>query len=128
MSEKVKLPSGAELDITLLPYEEAWDIQAVVAAVLERMQIDLKGLDLQNLLATDMIQFKGPILHLLSSKEVKDAAQKCFVKCTYANRRIDSQTFEPKAARGDFIPAMFHALKENISPFFGGLLSLLTKN
>ena len=128
MSEKVKLPSGTELDITLLPYEDAWEVQSVVATVLEQMKIDLKGLDLKNLLATDMLQFKGPILHLLSSKDVKDAAQKCFVKCTYSNRRIDSQTFEPKAARGDFIPAMFHVLKENISPFFGGLLSILQKS
>ena len=128
MIERIKLPSGALLDITLMPYEEAWAISQTVTRCLEKIQIDLKSVDFHNLMATDIIHFKGPICALLASQEIIDAEKKCFPRCTIDNHKIDGQTFEKAESRADFIPVVFYVLKENIAPFFVNLLSFLKTN
>jgi hypothetical protein len=120
---KVKLPSGAELVVTPLDWEDAWDISQRVLAVIEKLELDLKGINWTDIQSQDVLNFKGPICQILSSKVVFDAAKDCFKKCTYAGMRIDNATFNDSKARGDMLIACFHALKENCAPFFGSLLS-----
>lgn len=125
---KINLQSGAVLDITLLPYEEAWDISQRITKVLETIDIDIKAIDFKNPSYSDVIGFKGPLFNILSSKEVLEAAKICLTRCTYNGLKIDSMTFEARESRKDFLPVMYHVLKENISPFFEGLISFLSKS
>lgn len=125
---KIDLPSGAVLDITLLPFEEAWHVQQLVAKEVERINFDPRSIDFSNFMASDVLNLKNPICSILSSQVVIDAAKQCFKKCTYNGLKIDSQTFESREARTDFLPVVFNVLKENISPFFENLLSSLKKN
>ena len=125
MTDKIDLPSGAKLDITLLPFDEAWSIVQTITKVLERINVDLSRVDLTNIDATDIINLKSPLCAILSSNEILDAAKICFKRATYNGLKIDGQTFEKKASRCDFLPVVFHVLKENISPFFSNLISFL---
>lgn len=130
---KYDLPSGAVLDITLLPYGEAWDIAAAVIKEVQSIDIKLSGdVDFSNeeamkkFFLDNVNDFKGPICAILSSKKVLESAHSCFRKCTYNNQKINGQTFESKEGRKDFLYACFYALKENIYPFLEGLLSSLS--
>jgi len=125
---KVDLPSGAVLDITLLPYEQAWGICQAITRTIEKLDVDLKDVDLKNWQATDLIALKGPLCAILCSTEIVEAAKVCFERCTYNKLRIDSMTFEKRENRKDYLPASFHAIKENIAPFFENLLSFLPKH
>jgi hypothetical protein len=124
---KHTLPSGAELEITPLPWEEAWGISRICAKIVETFKLDLKGIDFKAIGAMDVMQLQGPICTVIASKEVIEAAKTCFKRCTYNGLKIDAMTFESQEARGDFIPCVALTIKENIAPFFGGLLSFLNK-
>lgn len=120
-----ELPSGAYLDVTPLSYAQAWEVAQTVIREVEKMNLDLKGVDLENLLATDVLVFKGPICALLGSASIQSAIKLCFVKCCYNQVRIDDHTFDPLEHRGDFLFCAFYALRENVYPFFGSLVSFL---
>jgi hypothetical protein len=124
---KVDLPSGAVLDITPLPYEQAWGISQIVAGVIEDIEINIADVDKGDWKATDVLNLKKPLCKIISNKEVIDAAKQCWERCTYNKLRIDGQTFEKIEARQDFIYAAFYAIKENISPFFASLALNLPK-
>ena len=123
--DKITLPSGAELEITLLPYEEAWGVFQRVARVLEAVNIEGIGLDIKTVLVQDAMKLKGPILQMLSNKDIVEAAKVCFKRCTYNGLKVDGKTFDERDSRQDYLPCVFHALKENIAPFFGSLISSL---
>lgn len=128
MAEVFELPSGAAFEVQPLSYESAWAVTQTVIKEIEKSDISsLKKLDLDfdKIMSTDVLDLKDPICHLLASHAMIDAARQCFKKCLYNKGKIDSMTFESKEARGDFIMACWHALKENILPFFGSLGSLL---
>lgn len=124
---KIDLPSGAKLDITLLPFEEAWGIVQTISKLIEIVNVDLSQIDLKNINAADVLAFKSPICTVLGSREVIESAKICFKRCTYDDKRIDTQTFEKKESRADFIPAIFYVIRENVSPFFADLISALKK-
>ena len=133
--EKIKLPSGAVLDISLLSFEQAWDVSRIVVKEFEKLEIDLNGIDFKSirdnssLALMDIVAFKGPLCSVLSSKALVDAAKMCFPKCTYNGLKIVlDETFAKKETRADFLPVVFHVLKANISPFFDNLLLFLSKN
>ena len=125
MSEKITLPTGAKLEISLLAFEDAWSVVQTITKVLEGIHIDLKEVDFANIVATDVFNLKAPICAILSNKEIIDAAKICFKRTLYNGIKIDGQTFETKDSRKDFLPVVYHVIKENISPFFANLLSLL---
>lgn len=123
--EKFILPSGAKFEVQPLSYEGAWAVSQSIIKEIEKTQIDLKGLDLSQIMASDVMIMKGPICSILASNVVLESVKQCFAKCRYNDAKIDSMTFEKKEARGDYLFACFYALKENVSPFFGSLVSLL---
>ena len=123
-----ELPSGKYIDVTPLPCEQAWEVAQTVLRVVEKMQLDLKGVDFDALLVTDILAFKGPICTLLGSKEINDVVKQCFSRCSYNQVKINEQTFEPVECRQDFLPCAYYALKENAYPFFGSLVSFLKTN
>lgn len=108
-----------------MSYEQAWAVTQTIIKEIEKTEVDIKNIDLKNILATDVLVFKGPICSILGSQAVIEAAKACFKKCRYNDSVIDSMTFEKKDARGDFLPACWYALKENVSPFFASLNSFL---
>jgi len=128
MIDKITLPSGALLDITLMPYEQAWEICQIVTRFFEGVKLDIGKIDIKELLAADITKISGTVCQILSSKELVEAGRRCFVRCTIDGVKIASDTFEKKESRADFIPTIFYALRENISPFFANLLSSLKKN
>lgn len=125
---KTTLPSGAVLDITLLPFEEAWGVSQSITKEIERIDFDIKSINWQEFKMSNVVNLKNPICAILSSQVVIEAAKVCFKRCTYNGLKIDSQTFEKREHRSDFLPVVFHVLKENISPFFENLFSSLKAN
>ena len=123
---KHTLPSGAVLDITLLPYEQAWEVSQCVAAVFEKIDFDFSAFKDQDIKSINVLDLKGPFLKLLSDKTIIEQAKKCWIKCKVNDLRIDSMTFEKAEMRKDFLPTVYHVIKENISPFFENLLSSLS--
>jgi hypothetical protein len=125
---KTTLPSGAVLDITLLPFEEAWGVSQIITKEIEKLTLDIKSVDWKEFKMSDALNLKNPICAILSSSAVVDAAKTCFKRVTYNGLKIDSQTFEKREFRSDFLPVVFYVLKENISPFFENLFSSLKAN
>lgn len=125
---KTTLPSGSILEITLLPFEEAWGVSQMITKEIEKIDFDIKSIDWTSFHMTNVVNLKNPICAILSSKEIIDAAKICFKRATYNGLKIDSQTFEKREYRADFLPAVFHILRENISPFFENLFSSLKTN
>lgn len=125
--EKITLPSGAELQITLLPYLEAWSVVQKLSKVVEKLNIDLKDIPFGELKSVDVLKLTGPIAQILSSNEVIEVAKICFKRCLIDNLKIDDSTFEARGRRVDFLPVVFFVLRENVSPFFGGLTSFFLK-
>lgn len=132
MSEKHKLPSGAELDVTPLSTEKAWAVSQVFARTVEGVSIsELRGLDWKAIMLADVasssgevLAFKGVLCAVLADIALLAAAKECLARCTYNGVAVDSETFDK--ARGDYLPALFYALKDNIAPFFESLLSALS--
>lgn len=122
---KHRLPSGTEFSVTPLDWEDAWGICQDALRVIESLNIDLKGMSLQEISTQDVLNFAGPVCKILSAPEVLAACKKCFTKCTYGGVKIDGMTFNTPEGRGDFLHACFYALKENCAPFFASLLSAL---
>lgn len=120
-----ELPSGAYLDVTPLPYAQAWDVAQTLLREVEKIDLDLKGMDFEALLVSDIVAFKGPFCAVLGSPTVQNAVKLCFNRCCYNQVRIDEQTFESVERRGDYLFCAFYALKENVYPFFGSLVSFL---
>lgn len=123
MSEKFTLPSGAVLEVTPLPYEEAWGVAQVLVSEIGKLNVDLKGIDFTSLTAMDVLAFKNPICAIIASKEILDVVKAAFKRCTYNGQKITVDTFESSDSRADFLPVAFYVLKVNVSPFFGSLLS-----
>ena len=132
MTEKITLPSGAILDITLMPFETAWEVSQMVTKEIEKLAIDPSVMHMfsrdekTDVNLSEIFNLKGPICSILANPVLVDAAKICFFKCTYNDVRIDKNTFEKVECRSDFIPAIYFVLKENLSPFFGSLLSFFT--
>lgn len=122
MGEKIKLPSGSDLEITMLPYEEAWSVTQEVSTFLKEISFDLTKVDWKTFKKKDVLVFAGPFLSLVGSKIVVESAKKCFKRCLINNVKIDSMTFESRETRSDYPMVIFHVLKENIAPFFEKIL------
>lgn len=126
MTEKITLPSGAVLDITLLPFEEGVDLMQDIANEVKKMGLDIQGFDLKTLLEKEHTTLIGPVCSLLASKVVRENIRKCWPRATYNGLKIDSSTFEKKENRGDYLLSSFHLLRVQLSPFFENLISILS--
>jgi hypothetical protein len=123
---KYTLPSGAELEVTLLDFEPAFEISQIVTKFVGLLDIDLKSLEVEkwtSISDVDVNAIKRPLSQILSNSDLVKAANKCLVKCLYNNIRISDKTWNEPSARKDYYHAMFYALKDNIFPFFEGVFS-----
>lgn len=117
MKEK-KLPSGAILRIGLASFEQSRNLYQ---AVLEEAKAILIGSK------TEMASvYKDLFCVGFSSKKIESCLWECFKHCTYNNGqtgdlKIDSDTFEPLAARDDYLTVCMEVARENIYPFVKSL-------
>jgi len=78
---------------------------------------------LENLLKTALVT-------AFSSQQVEAALWVCFAKCVYkanpnaGDLKIDKDTFEPVAARGDYVSVCMEVAEENIAPFVKSLFAV----
>jgi len=108
-SESIKLPSGAELRITLAPFADA---RALYQALLAEVRgVNVAGTeDVRNLL-------KEIFCAGFSSKLVEACVWKCIERATYNNLKIIEDTFEPAKAREDYFTVFYEVTRENVLPF-----------
>ncbi len=109
-SKKVKLPSGAELEIWVSPFE-------VSKALYQAMLDEVRGLKLDPKAEVDVNFFKDLFCAGFSSKKVEECLKECLKKATYNGARISSDTFEPVEARQDYMQVCFEVAQENVAPF-----------
>jgi len=112
MEELVKkdLPSGAKMEINPAPFAAAKKLYKAIAA-------EAKGLKLNMNEELDINFFKDILLTALSSDSIEAELWECFKRCTYNGMKVTPETFEPIAARGDYLPACFEVAVVNVSPF-----------
>ncbi len=113
---EVKLPSGAVLKIAAAPFS---DSKALYQAVLE----EVKEIDFSSKTEISRV-LKDFLCAGLSSKKIEDCLWVCLARCVYnagapgsGDLKIDKDTFEPVAAREDYLTVCLEVAQENISPF-----------
>lgn len=110
------LPSGAKLEITDAPFLEA---RALYQAVAE----ELKGVKVNPQDEVDVNLFKDMFCLAISSKKIEAALSACMRRATYDGQRITDDTWEPVAARGDYLTACMEVASVNIQPFMKSLFA-----
>jgi len=121
----MKLPSGAELEITLSPFATS---RALFQAILDESKL----LKLDPKADVDVNLLKDLFCTFLSSKKIEACIWECMKRATYNGLKITEDTFEPEAARDDYFSVCFETTKANILPFtkslyaqYGHILAIL---
>lgn len=117
MVKEIKLPSGAVLKINPAPFAKA---RALYQAVLQ----EVKLVEVQS--KTEMAAlYKDIACICFSSPLIEQRLWACFEHCQYnggaGDLKIDEDTFEPLAARNDYLVVCMEVAKENIGPFVKSL-------
>jgi len=106
----VKLPSGAELKVSMAPFADSKDLYQ--AFLTECSVLNFDGAQ-----EMDFNFFKDIFCIGLSSKLIEEKLWVCMGRCLYNGVRITPDTFEPAKARDDYGTVMIEIAKENIEPF-----------
>lgn len=116
---EVKLPSGAHLKVRPAAFEKS---KALYQAILD----EAKGIMISS--QTDMASvYKDLFCVGFSSRKIEACLWECLSVCTYNNAsgsgelKIDKDTFEPVAARDDYLTVCMEVAKENVGPFVKSL-------
>ena len=147
MREKIKLPSGAELDAQVPDFAQAKRLLKVVAAQLTKA--DIGNLNLGRALrqnqdgtvALDLLQadfkidgLKNAFLQLIASDEVEAVLHACMEPCLYRGQKITfastpdlPATFEEPQNRADYFPCAWEVARITLSPFWSSLASKFSK-
>ena len=113
--------SGAKVIINQAPFRDAMALKNAVVSELAKNKIDISSI------SSDMEVggILSAILSIDASEVVFDKVMTCLSRCTYNGEKIIENTFEDASARGDYYDVVLACMKENILPFFQGLLSKL---
>lgn len=129
-SEKVSLPSGAELEMTLAPFMEGERLFSATAECLKGVKVDGNA-DVSDL-TSNLNSLKDMFLSCLTSQTMKEAILACLKRCTYNKQRITSwDIFDDINAREDYLAVCWEVVKFNLTPFTKSLISKfneVTKN
>lgn len=128
MIETLDLKSGAKVEMEIASLSESAALRRSMAAEIVKadIMIDLQKLDLKTISQADLAgdvfnSIKNVLLVLVSSETVERQLFVCMRRCRYNDVKITAETFEPKEARGDFLPIALEVIKINVLPFFAGL-------
>ena len=111
-----ELPSGAKLEITPAPWETSKALYKSIASEAVGLKLDPKT-------EVDVNLYKDLLLTAVASDKIEAKLWECLTRCTYNGIRISKDTFEPMAARGDYLIVCFEVAVVNVSPFMSALLS-----
>lgn len=124
---EVVLPSGAKLQISPSPFLVS---KALFQSILE----EAKSLKLDPQAEIDVNMFKDMFCGGFSSRKIELCLNECLKKVLYNGLRIDEETFEPDAARQDYVTVCWEVILENVTPFtkaltskFSAILGSITK-
>ncbi len=114
MGKKIKLPSGAELEITMAPFAVAKALYQACADEMRTLKLDMQA-------DVDGNFWKDLFCAGVSSKKIEVALDKCLERCTYNSLKINGDTFEPEDARQDYLTVCYEVTRENVHPFMKSL-------
>lgn len=109
--------SGTKAIINPADFQDAMNLKNAVIRELVRSSA-LANLDF----SADVKTLAAMAMTVDSSVEVYEALWPCLARCLYKDEKITKKTFESVETRRDFYPIALACLKENVSPFFDGLL------
>ncbi len=119
--EKIKLNSGAKLDITIADFATGLELFQALQRNIETRGIKLDkldlGSDLSNIIASNADTIIKTITGVFTSDDVLNVIWKCGRRCQYNGAIVEPELFEDVKARKDFFPVVYHIGKENVSPF-----------
>jgi hypothetical protein len=127
MNKEVTLPSGATLKMTTAPFSDAKALYMAVAEEMTEAELNLKfSADLTS--EVDLSVIKDLFCTALSSKKIDQALAKCMERALYEGKRCsDTSTWEPVAAREDYLDVLAEVARHNLNPF-GKSLSRLSSS
>lgn len=108
--KEVKLKSGSVLKIMPAPFADAKALYQACLSELKTLKVDPNQ-------EIDVNLFKDLFCAALASKEIEVHLWACMKRCLYNNERVNTGTFEPVEARGDYIEICVEVAKENVLPF-----------
>ena len=126
-NQKTTLSSGAELEMTMLPFTEGRKLYKAVARALKAVQLDINK-DIK-----DINALKDGFIEITTNEEVEKEIFNALKRCTYNNERILSwDFFEDLERRADYFIVCWEVVKFNLYPFgsrlFAKLSALLNQN
>lgn len=125
-NEKVSLPSGAELEMTLAPFLEGERLLSAVGECIKDVKVDA-GTEVDDL-ASNINNIKDMFVSCLTSQKVKDAILACLKRCSYNGQRITSwDIFDDVKAREDYFSVCWEVVKFNLTPFMKNLIAKLSE-
>lgn len=113
LGDEQTMLSGAKLRIQLAPF-------AVSKALYQAVLSEVRNLEVSTIGDLEVLLLKAFSLGF-SSQRIENALWACFERCTYNGAKIDKDTFEPVAARADYMKVCVEVAKANIHPFMSGL-------
>ncbi len=117
---EVKLPSGATLKLAPAPFKDAKALYQALLAELRTVSIDAGDKSAAELYAS---VYKDLFCIGFSSKAIEACIWKCLERCLYNDFKVNEDTFEPVAARDDYMVVCMEAVKENVGPFAKSLFA-----
>ena len=135
MAKEFKGNSGARIVINSASFKEATALKKCIEKELINAKLPFEigkvggiseaATELNKHGLSDLIEMaKNIVLSCDTSEEFEKALFACLKYCLYDNIQIDEQLFDDKKeAREDYYTIVYECVKENILPFFKGLLS-----
>lgn len=115
--------SGAKVKINPADFKSAMALKSAIAKEMSKSEFEISGFDMQK--DINIADFAKMALAVDSSPAVYKALFDCLVRCTYDGQKITEAIFEEVDARQDYYEIVIACLKENLLPFFNGLVSKL---
>lgn len=120
-TKQLTLPSGAELEITMLPFTEGRKLYKAVGKALKAVHIDFNA-DIKDLNA-----LKDIFIELTTNDDVETETLSALKRCTYNKERIlNWDFFDDVNRREDYFAVCWEVLKFNLYPFAKRLFAQLS--
>lgn len=126
-NQKVTLPSGAELEMTMLPFTEGRKLYKAAVRALKSVHLDIDK-DIK-----DINLIKDGFIEISTNEEIEKEIFNALKRCTYNNERILSwDFFDDLNRRADYFIVCWEVVKFNLYPFasrlFAKFSTLLNQN
>ena len=122
--DAITLKSGHVLELGAPEFKSAKRLLKVCARELKTVDINLEGLDLENLKKlknADAGFLVKALLQIIGSDEVEACILECARKSLLNGSQVKPETFEPEDMREDYLPVAWEVMRVSLVPFFVGL-------